>query len=205
MKAHWLHVCTTLVLIISDPISDLSIKCASFSVISSEGIVTRTITDKSAWHIELDSYRFKNGVLGPVMENPLHWDIVNCSYDPASVISRPWLDISETVLSYCFRNTVLRPVKEHPVHGGTVHSSSDYAAAISRLWQTISLILPTSTLKKPALPTWGYCKPFLCSWSCDFVSQCEVEFKNTVLGPVKEHHGGTVHSPSNHAVVISRL
>ena len=176
LKAHWLHVCTTLVLIISDP----SIKCASFSAISSEGIVTRTITDKSAWDIESDSYRLKNGVLGAVMENPLHWDIVNCSYVPASVISRPWLDISETVLSCCCRNTVLRPVKEHQVHGETVHSSSDYTGAISRLWQTISELLPTSILRKPALATWGYCKPFLCPWSCDFVSLCKVEFKNIV-------------------------
>ena len=154
--------------------------------------------------MESDSYRFKNGVLA-VMENPLHWDIVNCSYIPVSVISRPWLDISETVLSYCFGNTALRPVKEHPVHVGTVHSSSDYAGAISRLWQTISLILPTSTLREPELVTWGYCKPFLFSWSCHLVSLCEVEFKNKMLGPIKGYHWGTVHSSSDYDVVISRL
>ena len=62
-----------------------------------------------------------------------------------------------------------------------IHSSSDYAVVISRLWQTISEILPTSTHRKAALVTWGYCKPFLCPWSCDFVSLCEVDFKNTVL------------------------
>ena len=150
LKAHWLHVYTALVLIISDP----SIKCA-YSSISSEGIVAMTINDKSAWDEESYSYRFKNGVVGPVMKNPLHWDIVNCSYAPAFVISRPLLNISETTLSYCYRNTVLRPVKEHSVHGCTVHGSSHYTAAISRIWQTISSILPTSILRKPALATWG--------------------------------------------------
>ena len=67
LKAHWLHVYTTLVLVISDP----SIQCAPFSVICSEGIVTSAILGKSAWDVN-DSVRFKNGVLGPVMENPLH-------------------------------------------------------------------------------------------------------------------------------------
>jgi hypothetical protein len=181
LKAHWLHVYTTLVL----SISDLSIKCAS-SYISSDGITTMTITDKSAWDVESDSYRLQNGVLGPVMENPPHWNIVNCSYARAFVISRPLLNISETTLSYSFRNTVLRPVKEHPVHGCTVYSSSDYAVAISRLWQTISLILPTSTLRKPVLATCGYCEPFLCPSSCYFASLCEVEFMSTVSGPVKK-------------------
>lgn len=66
LKVHWLHVYTTLVLIISDP----SIQCAPFSVIYSEGIVTSAILRKSAWDVK-DSFRFKNGVLGPVMENPL--------------------------------------------------------------------------------------------------------------------------------------
>ena len=157
LKEHWLYVYTTLVLIISDP----PIQCAPFLVIPSESIVTRTIPDKSAWDVKSNSFRFKNGVLGPVMENPLHLNTVNCSYDPAVVIMRPWLSISETKLSYCLKNTVLRPVKEHPVRGCTVHSSSDYTVSILRLWQTISLILPTSTLRKPALATWGYCKPFL--------------------------------------------
>ena len=99
----------------------------------------------------------------------------------------------------------MRPAKEHPVHGGTVHSSSDYAAAISRLWQTISLILPTSTLRKPALATWGYCEPFLCPSNCDFASLCEVELMDTVSGPVKEHHGRPLHSFSYYEVTISRL
>ena len=198
-KAHWLHVYTTLVLIISDP----SITCASSSI-SSERIVAMTIANKSFLDVESDSYRLKNGVLGPVMKNPPHWDIVNCSYAPAFVISRPLLNISETV-SCCFRNTVLRPVKEHPVHGCTVHSSSDYTVAILRLWQTISWILPTSTLRKPALATWGYCKPFQCPWSRDFVSLYEVELKNMVLEPVKEHNVGTVHNVSDYAVVISRF
>ena len=137
--------------------------------------------NKSAWDVESDFYRFRNGVLVPVMRNSLHRNTVYCSYAPAFVILRPLLNISETTLSYCYRNTVLRPVKEHSVHGCTAHGSSDYTAAISRIWQTISLILPTSILRKPALATWGYCKPFLCPWSCDFVSLSEVDFKNTVL------------------------
>ena len=231
LKAHWLHVYTTLVLIISDP----SIKCASSSI-SSDGITAMTITDKSAWDVESDSYRLQNGVLGPVMENPPHWDIVNCSYARTFVISSllnisettlstfvissllnisettlstfvisSLLNISETTLSYSFRNTVLRPVKEHPVHGCTVYSSSDYAVAISRLWQTISLILPTSTLRKSVLATWGYCEPFLCPSSCYFASLCEVEFMNTVSGPVEEHQGEPLHSFSDYAIVMSRL
>ena len=200
LKAHWLRLYTTLVLIISDP----SVKCASSSIYS-EGIVAMPIKDKSAWDIVSDSYRFKNGVLGPVMKNSPHWDIVNCSYAPTFVISRPLLNISETTLSYCFRNTVLLPVKEHSVHGCTVYSSSDYAVAISRLWQTISLILPTSTLRKPALATWGYCEPFLCLSSCDFASLCEGEFMNTVSGRIKEHHGRPLHSFSDYTVVISKL
>ena len=91
-----------------------------------------------------------------------------------------------------FKNTVLELVKEH--HEGTVHSVLDYTVVISRLWQTISEILLTNTLRKPALVTWGYCKPFQCPWTFDFVSLFEVEFKNTVLGPVKELHQDTVHS-----------
>ena len=200
LKAHWLRLYTTLVLIISDP----SVKCASSSIYS-EGIVAVPIKDKSAWDVVSDSYRFENGVLGPVMKNSPHWDIVNCSYAPAFVISRPLLKISETTQSYCFRNTVLLPVKEHSVNGCTVYSSSDYAVAISGLWQTISLILPTSTLRKPALATWGYCEPFLCLSSCDFASLCEGEFMNTVSGRIKKHHGRPLHSFSDYTVVISKL
>ena len=73
------------------------------------------------------------------------------------------------------------------MHGGTVNSSSIYEVVISRLWQKISDILPSSILRKPALKTWGYCKPFLCPWICNFMSLYEVELKNTVLEPVKEH------------------
>ena len=91
---------------------------------------------------------------------------------------RPWK---------CFKNTVLRPVKEHSVHGGTVNSSSNYAVVISRPCQKISDILPSSILRKPALGTLGYYKPCLCPWMCNFVSLYEIELKNTVLGPVKEH------------------
>ena len=105
-------------------------------------------------------------------------------------------------MSVCeVKNTVLGLVKEH--HRGTVHSFPDSVVVISRLWQTISEILPTSTLRKPALATWGYCKPFLYPWSYDIASLCKVEFKNTVLGAVKEHHAGTVYSSSNYAVFIS--
>ena len=102
-----------------------------------------------------------------------------------------------------FKNTVLKSVKKH--HGGMIHSSSDYAVVIARFWQTISEILPTITLRKPAFGTWGYCKHFLCPWSYDFLGLCEAECKNTVLGPVKEHHGDTVNSSSDYVVVISRL
>ena len=102
-----------------------------------------------------------------------------------------------------FKNMVLKSVKNH--HGGMIHSSSDYAVVILRLWQTISENLPTNTLRKPALATRGYCKPFLCPRSGDFVNLYEVELKYTVLRQLKEHHGGTVHNYSNYAVVISRF
>ena len=91
----------------------------------------------------------------------------------------PWSGDFVSLYEVGFKYTVLRQLKEH--HGGTVHNYSNYAVVISRFWQTISEILPTSTLRKPALATWGYCKPFLCSWSCNFVSLCEVDFKNTVM------------------------
>ena len=68
LKAHWLYVYTTIVLIVSDP----SIQCAPVLVISSESIVTRATPGKSAWDVKSNFFRFKNGVLGPVMENPLH-------------------------------------------------------------------------------------------------------------------------------------
>ena len=100
-----------------------------------------------------------------------------------------------------FKNTMLGPIKGY--HEDTVHSSSNYAVVISRLWQKSSEILPTST--QQALMTCEYCEPFLCLSSCDFVSLCEVEFMNTVSGPVKEHHGRPLHSFSYYAVVISRL
>ena len=85
LKAHWLYVYTTLVLTISDP----SIQCAPFLVISSESNVTSAIPGKSDCDVKSNYFRFKNGVLGPVMENPLHWNTENCSYDPAVVIMRP--------------------------------------------------------------------------------------------------------------------
>ena len=66
LKAHWLYVYTTIVLIISDS----AIQCAPVLVISSESIVTRAIPGTSAWDVKSNSFRFKNGVLGQVMGNP---------------------------------------------------------------------------------------------------------------------------------------
>ena len=172
-------------------------------------------------------------VLQPVKELSVRGGDLHSSSDHAVVISRLWQTIGEilptntlrkpalatreyrkpflcpwscdfvSLYEVGFKYTVLRQLKEH--HGSTVHNYSNYAVVISRFWQTISEILPTSTLRKPALATWGYCRPFLCPWSSDFVSLCEVELKNTVLKSVKKHQGGMIHSSSDYAVVISRL
>ena len=63
----------------------------------------------------------------------------------------PWSGDFVSLYEVGFKYTVLRQLKEH--HGGTVHNYSNYAVVISRFWQTISEILPTSTLRKPALAT----------------------------------------------------
>ena len=145
-----------------------------------------------------DSGRQSVRFFQPVLSENQHWrhgGIVNPFYIHGVM----------NIASLCkveFKNTVLGAVKEH--HAGTVYSSSNYAVFISWLWQTISEILQTSTFRKSAMGTWGYCKPFLFPWSGDFLCLYEVELKNTVLRQVKRHHGGTVHNYSNYAVVISR-
>ena len=71
LEANWLYMYTTIVFIAH------SSECTSFSVIFSEGIISTNAPDKSAWDVESNSYRFKNGALGQVMENSLHW-ILRC-------------------------------------------------------------------------------------------------------------------------------
>ena len=225
---------TTLVLISSAP----SFECASFSVISSKGIVTRNITNKSAWEVESDSHRFRNGVLGSVMGNSLHWNTVYCSYAPAFVVSRSCL--SETMLSstrrkpfmgtwgkckpflfswYCtivalkwdsyrFNDGMFGLPMEYPPYRSSVNCFYNHGFVISRSWMKLSETTLSSTARKPFVGTWGYCKPFLCSWCCTIVA---VEsdfymFKYGMLEPVMEDplHGSTVNCSFVHAFVMSR-
>ena len=162
--------------------------------------------------------RFTNTVLRLIKEHLVHWCMVYSSSYHAVVISKPWQTVSEigpssilrksalATWGYCkpflcpwrrFTNIVFRPVKEDSVHGCTVHSSSYNAVIVSRILQTVKKICPSSILRKPALATWEYCKPFLCPLK---------RSANTVLRPVKEHsvYGCTVYSSSYHSVVISK-
>ena len=86
LKARWFYILTTLVFVISAP----SVECSSFSIISCEERMSTNITGSSAVDVGSDSDRSKNGVLGTVMEHPLHGGNVSCSYDNAVVILRGW-------------------------------------------------------------------------------------------------------------------
>ena len=104
LKVHWkLYIYMTLAFMVSAP----SIDCASSSIISCEEVVARKITGNSVWHVELDSYRIKNGMLGPHMKHTLNGSIENCSDVHSFALSRSWLKFSGTTQSSILRKPLV--------------------------------------------------------------------------------------------------
>ena len=82
-----------------------TVKCIAFTLTSNEGRFTWKIAGRSTLHVQSESYRFKNGVLGPVMEHSV--GTVNCCYVHAGFISRALLKIREIPSSSTLTNSAM--------------------------------------------------------------------------------------------------
>ena len=78
---------------------------------------------------------------------------------------------------------------KHTLNGSIENCSDVHSFALPRSWLKFSGTTQSSILRKPLVGTWGYCKPFLCSWCCSVVAveSNSCKFHNGMLGPIMEH------------------